>query len=180
MLYRYLSVFKVAAVGGSKAMRGTAIALLFFGAVCLIMGIFPMELDDGPAPAYVHAILILTGLGVAYGGFTTFKSAKEYEALSGKYKSFLVAIVCKDLYNIGELANTLNVDYGTALVKVEEMVDVEIFKGAYIDYKAKELIWGDRPVSHVVTVTCSSCGGNTDAIVGKNNKCQYCGSALAV
>jgi hypothetical protein len=181
MLHGYLSVFKIAAVGGSKALRGTGIALLVLGAICLIMGISPMEFDDGEkAPLFYHLIMFCAGGGIAYGGFSVFKTAKKFEALSPTYKQYLMAIVTKDCYNVEELAVALGIDYNTALLKVEEMVDCEIFQGAYVDYQTKELVWGERPVSQNVTVSCPSCGGSSEAIVGKNNRCQYCGSGLAI
>jgi hypothetical protein len=180
MLYRYMAVFKVAAVGGSKALRGTAIALFVVAAIWLCVGIFPMELDDGPMPGFARAMLIIFGLGTAYGGFTVFQTAQKYEALSPAYKPYLMAIIRQDCYSLQRLADSLNVALPSATTKVEEMIDLEIFKGAYIDYQTNELVWGDRPVSQIVTVKCLHCGGNNDAIVGKNNKCQYCGSGLTV
>ena len=176
MLHQYLSVFKIAAVGGSKAMRGTAITLICLGVITLISGFISLGEDE---KSYLLLFIAISG-GICYGGFTVMKTAKRFEAYSKPYKQYLMAIVTKDCYNIEELAVSLGIDYNTALLKVEEMIDCEIFQGAYIDYQAKELVWGERPVAEIITISCSSCGASNDAIVGKNNKCKYCGSGLTV
>jgi hypothetical protein len=171
---RQLSVAKVAAVGGSKSARYAAITLLVFSAIWLCIGI-PEFKDD----ATVGAILTVFGLGSAYGGISTLITAKKHEALSGKYGRYLVTIVNQDCYGIEELSKALNVEYNTALQRVEEMVELGLFEGAYIDYKTKELVWGERPVAEVVSLNCPSCGGvNHNAVVGKKNKCEYCDSVI--
>ena len=179
MAHQHLSIAKVAAVGGSQTAKYAAIGLLAVGAIGILIGLFPVDDDNGePQPLVVSAIMVVFGLGCGYGGISTLKNYKQYEALSGKYKQYLLKVVNNDCYNIEDLAKSLNVDYGTALQKVEEMVDLGLFQGAYIDYQAKELVWGERPVAEIVTVSCVSCGASNDAIVGKNNKCKYCGSGL--
>jgi hypothetical protein len=177
--YSQASVAKVATVGGNKSFRNFAIFLLVMGIMFLFMGFFPIESEDGePLPQFVSAFMIAVGAGIGYGGITSLQTAKKFEALSPTYKPFLIAIVNRDLYCIEELAKDLNTDYSTALTRVEEMVELGLFQGAYLDYELKELMWGVRPEKQIVTVSCNSCGATSQTVAGKVNLCKYCGSAL--
>jgi hypothetical protein len=118
--------------------------------------------------------------GIAFCGFYIRKTAKHSEALSREYKEYLIAIVKHNCYNIEGLATALDVSYGTALQKVEEMVDLGLFQGAFTDYNTKELVWGERYITEFVTRPCSSCGANCDIVAGRDNKCRYCGTSLRI
>jgi hypothetical protein len=166
-----LAVSKVAAAGGVKVSRIPVGMLFLFGGLWGIAGLAMLGEE-----AAAGLILLAMGGGTCYGGASILNTAKKYEALAPKYGRFLVSIVNHDCYNIEQLAEALGCGYSTTLKHVEEMVELGLFQGAYIDYTVKELVWGERPASR--SVTCPSCAASNQVVAGRVNKCQYCGSGL--
>jgi len=180
MLIKKLSVDKSAIINGSQAPKITA-GILFF--ISFVTFIAPIRMTEGGESlgAGMTIIVIVVSIAFAIGGFKLLKVIKETNALAIEFKKYLNIVINGKVTNISEIASGVGVSHSVAEEKVQRMIDLQIFKGAYIDYKAGELILGAKPVQpnvEYVSITCPNCAASQNIIKGRNNICAYCNSAL--
>ncbi|MCL2036295.1 MAG: hypothetical protein FWG83_02770 [Oscillospiraceae bacterium] len=175
MLVKNLQNSKAAVINGSNAPRNVAFVLLGCAAMTLVTG------ASDPETREMIGVFILVSIGLAIGGVYLLKVFDDTKKLAVEFKKYLNVVINGKVTNINEIAQSAGVSRDVAEEKLQRMIDLQIFKGAYIDHKAGELVLGAKPIQpdvEYMNIACPNCGAVQNIIKGGNNACDYCDSAL--
>jgi len=178
LLVKNLQNSKAAVINGSNAPRNVAVAL--FGLAVILLVSLPISSGD-PETKDAAGILIAVSIGMAIGGVYLLKVFNDTRNLAVEFKKYLNAVVNGKLTKIEDIANATGVTTDIAEHKLQRMIDLDIFKGAYIDHTSGELILGEKVISpdvEYVGVVCPNCGAENSVAKGSRGICKYCDSAL--
>ncbi len=172
MLIQKISLDKAAIINGSKAPKIVAIVLFIFGGIWIAIS------KDDPE---IGTLIIFMGIGAIIGGVLIMKKAIETEKLAFEFKKYLNIVTNGKQTKIKEIAKSAGTDTYTATSKIQKMIDLQIFKSAYIDHSNGELILGEKVIKAniaYVSVNCPHCGASQNVVKGTRSICEYCDSAL--
>ena len=177
LLVKNMQNSKAAVINGSNAPRNVAFVLFGIAAILLFAGIGSSD----PEVKEMIGLFIVISIGFAIGGAYLLKVFDDTKVLSIEFKKYVNAVVNGKHTKIADIANVTGVTADVAVHKLQRMIDLDIFKGAYIDHTAGEIILiGRTPQPNVeyVSVTCPYCGAINSIAKGNRGVCGYCDSAL--
>ena len=180
ILLQRSGIDKSTIINGSHAPK-IASGILFFASFSMFISPLIMADDGEPLGAGMTVIMIVMGIAFAIGGFLILKILKETQVLAGEFKKYLNIVVNGKVTNIEEIAKSTGVNRSVVEEKIQCMIDLHIFKGAYIDYTLDELVFGTKSIQsdfEYVNTVCPNCGAKQKIVKSKNNTCDYCRSTL--
>ena len=177
LLVKNLQNSKAAVINGSDAPRNVAFALFGIAAILFTTSIGSSD----PEVNEMIGLFIVLSIGFAIGGVYLLKVFNDTQNLAVEFKKYLNAVVNGKHTKIEDIANATGVTTDIAEHKLQRMIDLDIFKGAYIDHTLGELILGEmvaKPNVEYMGVTCPNCGAQNSIAKGNRGICEYCDSAL--
>ena len=175
LLVRNLQNSKAAVINGSDVPRNVAFVLFGIAALLLAVG------ASDPEAREMIGLFIVIGIGFAAGGFYLLKVFNDTKNLSIEFKKYVAAVVNGKLTRIVDIAYATGVTADIAEYKLQRMIELDIFKGAYIDRTTGVFVLNTsqvQPNVEHVSVACRSCGAENSVVKGNRGVCKYCDSAL--
>lgn len=177
LLVKNLQSSKAAVINGSNAPRNVAFVLFGMAAILLSTSIGSSD----PETKEMIGMFIVLSLGLAAGGVYLLKVFNDTKKLAIEFKKYLNVVVNGKLTKIEDIANATGVTTDIAEHKLQRMIDLDIFKDAYIDHTAGEFVLGEKviqPDVEYASVACPNCGAENSVVKGTRGICKYCDSAL--
>lgn len=102
------------------------------------------------------------------------------------YKKYLDYINVRKKIKLDSLCNKMNVGYDEAVNDLTEMLNKGLLKGYLEDdelilegfNKEKQEVKEVKAKKETKIVKCKECGAKNTIVIGEDNECEYCGSAL--
>ena len=98
---------------------------------------------------------------------------------SNRYLAILAGVETIPIQRIAEITNSRP---SKVRDDIQSMIDSDMIADFYIDYSA-DLVVSRKYIpkaSYKTVVTCTSCGGNNELIVGITKTCSFCGQPLVL
>lgn len=170
-LFKKINADKSATLQSSKKVFIISYVLIAMGVIYLAG-----SAEKEPSSSGVAVLFII-------GGIWLFVVARKMKANGEKYKKYISIVINQRLFDIDNIASSVGVTYEVARRDLQKMIDTGYFTDAFINASTREivLVSNSSEVKSQVqskVVACKSCGANNSIIVGQNNICEYCGSAV--
>lgn len=135
---------------------------------------------EGPKENYIISIALI--IAFLIGGIALTKNALSKRKKYKHYKEYMNYITARGKIKVEELAKIMVEKPEDVIRNISEMINTKMINGyisenneiilnSYVEQKQKT-------IQNMQRVKCESCGATNNYIVGRENKCEYCGSYL--
>lgn len=185
LLFKKLLGDKSAVMHNSKVIGVIGYIMAFLGFVYVIMGITG-ESIEGTAETRTTAIVF--GVFFVIGGIVLIRKGRKMRVVAEKYKQYIPIVINGNVTAVENIAAAVPVSYDEAVMDLQKMIDIGVFKSAYIDNSTHEIVLPKVNICNPEQnlhesgeeqiVLCSCCGAQNRVIPGRVSECEYCGSPL--
>lgn len=186
----------------TKRLKRIGIGFVIFGCLGLVATLTDSTYDKEQITASITVVILFT-----LGGFALIVKAINLGKVATVYREYINLIVNNNIRSLDEISNKLGISYETALKNVNELINKDYLKDAYVDltervivlkapelsfveimeqygsYEAYEAAHGNSSASgsggRDHAVKCSGCGATNVIKAGKLTNCEYCGTPVS-
>jgi hypothetical protein len=125
---------------------------------------------------------LLLGIGMAGLAIVCALAAGQLTSMQGRLKRYPAILAGLEEIPIQRIAEITNSRPAQVRHDIQSMIDSAMISDFYIDYTADHVVSKKYipKTSYKTVVTCSSCGGANELIVGITRACSFCGQPLVL
>lgn len=140
------------------------------------------EVAASERAGYLQGAILLWVFAGVLGGMGIWLIVTAPQRKLDKLKRYIPILKGVESMPIQQIAGITNNDPAAVYRDIQRMIDSGMVADLYLDYQGGRVVSKKfTPDSSTKTVVkCSSCGAQTDVIVGIARSCPYCGQGLTI